>query len=450
MNSQNKVIQSDDSFTLINVLLVLTMVTVIAMMVYLFGQLEKSSQENQKERIEIALELEQRRLNDFLHDYAYWDESYQRQIASIDPDWVDDNSGKYLFDTFGFNMTIAMTGDHKTMVEVFDGEIRNEVFDEALTTELKKIIERAKSADDFSLRNLFINFDSRVYLIGYAFFRDETTEKIRQDHAYLIFGKRIDEAFLAQLSETFRLPLIQLGQAGRETDKCCFIAFKDVDQNELARIYWQQADLSRYLFQVIFFLILITMVIILLIRMILKSNEKQKNDYLRILHDHAHTDELTGISNRRHFLNKAAQEIRRCGRSGQAISLLLLDLDFFKNINDQHGHAVGDIVLSEVSEAIEPTLRSFDIFARYGGEEFVILLPDTEQKEAFEVAERVRTKIESMEIVAGRQSIRCTASLGVAELKADEPLELLISRADEALYQAKNAGRNRTITADAV
>lgn len=161
----------------------------------------------------------------------------------------------------------------------------------------------------------------------------------------------------------------------------------------------------------------------------------------------AHTDVLTGIGNRRQFFELAARELSRSNRSGSPLALLLLDIDDFKRINDQHGHEAGDAVLKSFAATVAAALRDVDIFARLGGEEFAILLPDTDSVAARAVAERIRRQVSL--VVENRQqgqALSFTVSIGVAALipggEADS-IDAMLRRADAALYQAKNAGRNR-------
>ena len=159
----------------------------------------------------------------------------------------------------------------------------------------------------------------------------------------------------------------------------------------------------------------------------------------------AEFDGLTRIYNRQHFDTKMKEEVRRHLRYGQAMSLILMDLDHFKSINDSNGHQAGDQVLKEVARLIQETVRTSDIAARYGGEEFALLLPNTPPGHAWMLAERLRRRIAQNSLGVCRQAVRVTASFGVAALDvhAAIPDQDLIARADSALYSAKALGRNQ-------
>ena len=154
------------------------------------------------------------------------------------------------------------------------------------------------------------------------------------------------------------------------------------------------------------------------------------------------TDPLTGVRNRRALYDSAEHEIARAGRSGEPVTLLMVDVDHFKRVNDQHGHPVGDQVLREVAAAIVATARGSDVVARFGGEEFAVLLVQTEDSRL--TAERLRAAIAALEVRAPHGPVRVTASIGVASATgAAIDFEALIRRADDALYRAKQAGRDR-------
>lgn len=157
----------------------------------------------------------------------------------------------------------------------------------------------------------------------------------------------------------------------------------------------------------------------------------------------ATTDPLTGIFNRRHFFELLEAELARTKRTGKSFSIVLFDIDHFKQINDSYGHQAGDEVLRRVTRACRDHLRQMDGFARYGGEEFIILLPELEIHQAQQAAEKIRGLIAGQIIEFEKQSITVTISLGVSELADGEPLDQLLARVDKALYQAKEGGRNR-------
>lgn len=162
---------------------------------------------------------------------------------------------------------------------------------------------------------------------------------------------------------------------------------------------------------------------------------------------HADLDGLTLVHNRRHFDKRLNEELERHARYNQPLSLLMLDIDHFKMINDTHGHQAGDTVLKELAALLSNTLRTTDYVSRYGGEEFTVILPHTQEQDAVQLAERLRLKIAEYTFMHDSMSIPVTISVGLAA-NADNRLESadLIAEADKALYRAKEQGRNRVCT----
>lgn len=206
-------------------------------------------------------------------------------------------------------------------------------------------------------------------------------------------------------------------------------------QNEA--IFW---TVMRYLV----FFVLMGAIILLFARKYIAAQER--------LEQMAISDELTGLKNHRYLVGRLEEEVERAKRYAYPLSILILDLDKFKQINDTHGHLAGDWILKRVGQILKETVRQVDIPGRYGGDEFVVILPETTLVNAQKIAERIRQKIENFCLVGEEGSCCVTASIGVAELKLEQvkgkAAENLLSRADEALYAAKRMGGNLVMIAE--
>jgi diguanylate cyclase (GGDEF)-like protein len=170
-----------------------------------------------------------------------------------------------------------------------------------------------------------------------------------------------------------------------------------------------------------------------------------QTELLKAKHDLLHqslTDDLTGIMNRRAILSQLRRSMERSRRTGEILSVSLLDIDRFKSVNDTYGHPAGDIVLKECARTVQSVLRPYDLFGRFGGEEFMVITPDIVQTAASVAYERIREAIENSTIALSNGSLAVTASQGVALWDGEETMDEFISRADQALYKAKDAGRN--------
>jgi diguanylate cyclase (GGDEF)-like protein len=167
------------------------------------------------------------------------------------------------------------------------------------------------------------------------------------------------------------------------------------------------------------------------------------------LHDEvnrlATTDSLTGVANHRRFQERLNDEFERQARESGRFTLVMIDVDHFKKINDRFGHPAGDRVLSQIAGVLNSTVRKIDVVARYGGEEFAVILLNSGSKESFPLVERIRKAVERLSPMINGEPLKITISLGMAVYPDDAPdRQTLIERADRALYGAKHGGRNQT------
>lgn len=181
----------------------------------------------------------------------------------------------------------------------------------------------------------------------------------------------------------------------------------------------------------------------------LKEKNRELKELLQKVEVMAITDPLTGLHNRRRFYDALKKEFASTKRYNYPLSCMLIDIDYFKKINDRYGHLAGDQVLKEMARILSSSTRETDILARFGGEEFVLLLPHTSKENALAVAERMIKKIRNHTVRFGNAAIKVTASIGIAsltDLNEDDGEEDLLRYADAALYAAKEKGRNRIET----
>lgn len=175
------------------------------------------------------------------------------------------------------------------------------------------------------------------------------------------------------------------------------------------------------------------------------ENRSKEKELLKL----ASTDPLTGAFNRREFKSLAEQEGIRSQRYNRPLSVMMLDIDHFKDLNDTYGHAAGDLGLQNFTASCSEALRNMDILGRWGGEEFVVILPETEIEGAIVIAERLRKVVEESSFISGTNKISFTVSIGVAQYKPEETtVDAPLARADEAIYNAKKQGRNRVCRAE--
>jgi diguanylate cyclase (GGDEF)-like protein len=158
------------------------------------------------------------------------------------------------------------------------------------------------------------------------------------------------------------------------------------------------------------------------------------------------TDNLTGLFNRRYIESKIKQEYNLCLRTGESFALACIDIDYFKRINDLYGHDSGDSILVEVSRIFKESVRAYDTVARWGGEEFLLLFPETGEQQAIQLSERIRKKVQEELGAPGRQSEPVTITIGVSFFTPDDSIDMIIKKADMAMYCGKREGRNRVVS----
>jgi diguanylate cyclase (GGDEF)-like protein len=192
-------------------------------------------------------------------------------------------------------------------------------------------------------------------------------------------------------------------------------------------------------------LYLVIVVFVLLFELTKTKGFIKLEQALNVINELAIRDELTGSHNRRHLIGLIEQERERVVKGAQAFCVCLLDIDFFKRINDTYGHAAGDAVLRSFAVTVQKQIRDSDAFGRYGGEEFLLMLPETSLEDALLFAERVRMGIERLSFRDVSSELKVSVSIGVAQFRLGETIGQTVTRADEALYTAKSSGRNRVV-----
>lgn len=199
-----------------------------------------------------------------------------------------------------------------------------------------------------------------------------------------------------------------------------------------------------YYYREIWVLIFLSLSASCLVAFVMQNNHELQRMHAR-LEEMAQLDSLTGIANRRHFMESAAAQLRFAERNGQSCFLIMMDVDYFKTINDTRGHVAGDAVLRILADRVGRIIRPCDLFGRYGGEEFILLIVDVDQPKADMLAERIRMEICGTPFVlADGTGVTISASFGLSPLAPGANLETGIKQADAALYAAKAEGRNRT------
>ncbi|WP_019529370.1 sensor domain-containing diguanylate cyclase [Dasania marina] len=318
---------------------------------------------------------------------------------------------------------------------------------------------------------MFINhkiFDEDFHLLGVigvglkTSYIDDMLKRFRQDYKFNVyFVDDVGQLIISEKRENSpsyldKMPdLKQLGLSFVSNGSQIYEYTKNNDMYLLNRKYIPELDLyliveakiddfTSKLEETFYFNIAVTLLLTLIITIIVLVYVRKMH---RRLNDLANNDVLTGLPNRRTFNDKLEYFLLLIKRNKSPLSIVFLDVDNFKNINDSKGHDVGDKVLKKLAKLLNATVRSSDFVARWGGEEFIIMLADTNVDNASLIAEKLRSVIESCESLQSLVDFPVTASFGVTSIKNDDHIDDIFKRVDSALYQAKSEGKNRVIKA---
>jgi len=300
---------------------------------------------------------------------------------------------------------------------------------------VRKDAERISQRNEAQMSTILENMGARVYIVGtdfcYRYANREVCKALGKSQDEIV-GKSVEDMFPPEISHALM-----------DNNRTVFEQCKTVTAVE--RIGILQSEEDRYFWSVKVPLFDENGKVYALLGMSTDITERKLlEDKLQQL---AMMDGLTGLYNRRHFLELAKKEVRRARRYSQKMGFLMVDIDHFKVINDSYGHACGDRALQEFARVVEGAVREADIVARYGGEEFVVALPETSLPGSGILAERIRAAVEAIEVISdNNEVVRFTTSIGGTHLlDENDDAEKALSRADKALYEAKSSGRNQVI-----
>ncbi|WP_320008631.1 diguanylate cyclase [Maridesulfovibrio sp.] len=415
---------------------------VIAVFYLYFVSLDSLAAENMKQRVMVALDVEAGIQQEILEEYTFWDEAYENCIVNVNKDWISVNTGEYMFSSHdvAFSLAVNSSGNFSYIDAVNKNDISKyeRILRPKIAILLKKVSQSTLPA---KLASGFISVDDEYFLVSAGLFMSRDTKDGRSPPSYLVFGKRFDDSYVKHIGLKYKLNTLAFsvdhGDSGH--------SFKllDLEDRTIGYMVWNKIYPSRgilpFLAVVVCLFYIVTGGICVIVLKREAVNIKEQEEQLYFL---ATKDYLTGVSNRRHVMELGQQMLSAHQKKSYRLSVLVLDIDHFKSINDQFGHDIGDLALGAFSRICSNVLRSSDLFGRFGGEEFLAVLHDTEIENALEVAERMRRTVEAQ--TAKDLSIPLfTVSIGVSVDVPGDDFEMIVRRADEALYKAKAKGRNR-------
>ena len=425
-------------------LLFVMVVSVFGCLVYFLNSLDSLAADELSHRVQLALQLEKRNARDSLEEYSFWDEAYQKIEVERDLAWVVKNSGDYLMDKHDFDFSVAITRGDQEVYLIKSGDAKTINYNDLKQPLLEMMAVSKQLNTEKKLTNGLFRIGQDVYHIVGGPFISEQNKQAREG-TYLALGKRIDTDYLSELENNYQLFGLNLNNSadGLVSYKTLYSPSGGI----IGYLSWQPHVPSKAIIPTITLITILFAFLITAVTMyILKKEQVSREEYEGQLFEEATTDSLTKVKNRRYFMMMGVNEFNTCNLlEEKRLSVLVLDIDYFKSINDKFGHSVGDKALTHFTQVCRTGLRKADILGRIGGEEFAIILPLTDAKKAKEIANRIRVLIEKSPCVSHGKLINLTVSIGIAAFNQQDTFEAMLEEADKALYNAKHQGRNQVI-----
>lgn len=422
-------------------LLSIMIVSIFTCLVYFLNSLDELAAVELEQRVQLARKLEFRNARDLLEEYTFWDDAYEKIIVDLDTNWVKGNSGDYLMNKRDYDFSVAVAPGNKEVYLIKSDDVPNLSFSD-LKQPLFELMDASRQLNTQTrLTNGFFRINGSVYhIVGGPFINEQS--ELPREGTYLALGKRIDSEYRKILENEYQLFGLHL--KAQPIDLKAYMPLYTPTGNTVGYITWKPHSPSKTIIPTITFIaILFAFLITVVTSYILKKEQMSWEEYENQLFIEATTDSLTKVKNRRYFMVMGETELNTCRLiENKQLSVLILDIDYFKQINDEFGHAVGDKALIHFSQLCKTALRSRDTLGRIGGEEFAVILPLTNEKRATEIANRIRVLIERSPFVSNGKIISLTVSIGISSYRNQENLEKLLEEADQALYDAKHHSRN--------
>lgn len=439
-------------FLPLSLVVALGVATLISLIRFGTTAVDEVARGHMKERVEVAMAVERQRLADLLVEYSFWNIAWEQLVDELDLVWADDNIGNYLFVDAEVDLAFVIDSDDRPVIAFLDGDqVHPGAIDEFLKRTRRAIALSRTDMSEPTPQLQYLAVDGVVYLLALDTFISEEYAPREPDGSVIAFARRVDAARINDIGELYRIPGLGIANDRDAVLPSLRLDLGNFDGQALLTLSWDDQtpanNMRRTLRPYIISLgVAMTALIFWVFYLEIRSHRERES----LLREVASIDHLTGVRNRREFFVDASRALAASRRAGQPASLVLLDVDNFKRVNDTMGHAAGDRLLSLVGEHLRGQLRQTDIFARYGGDEFVVLLPGMDTVAAWPLAERLRMRIaeDAPRVIAeaGGTAAPCTVSIGIAGYQEGEGLEHLIARADEALYEAKHGGRDKTVS----
>jgi len=427
-------------------LFLINMLAITGGSVFYFLAVDNLSREALEQRMSIAIDVEKKRLQEILVEYTYWDQGYVNSIQSEDKEWVEDNYGEYLLETYGYTFVLIIEDKDKIRFSSTANDSpdikKSSIFEYGIDRLMSKSRNISSVTKDISS---FICIKGKLYMVAVGPFVDENTEKPRPDNSYVVFAKIIDNKYLDSISRLYQLPTLKLS-SNSSHEELSVLLLDDPDCLDFRLSCDPPAANWAILSILIPVITLLGASTFGLTLFLLNRYNQFRSIYENDLYDLATRDSLTGVYNRREFMDLGERLFNQRDEKDQHFSVLILDIDHFKSINDQHGHIIGDINLQVFAKILNRCVRTSDIIGRIGGEEFAAILVGVDPEEAYAIAERIRSQVEEVSKTGREGVVPMTVSIGVENVhRKGIRFKEALKNADRLMYRAKSTGKNKVV-----
>ncbi|MGD9386111.1 MAG: diguanylate cyclase [Thioalkalispiraceae bacterium] len=429
-------------------LLAISLLSIFIIVIYSIQQVNEESQKTIESHISAVIDDRLNQHAILTKDYSYWDETIKHAYNNQNQEWIDENIGLYLSETFNITDVFIINGKNEAVLTLNEGTSDQSKYltvnEGALNT---LITEARKSGPVPEPVSGILMIDGIPALVGVAALSPENNIALPSPRPIMLMAKRMDKTFLQKLSQQYRLKELRFIPGIKTSKEMSSITVNNPLGVILGNIAWQTEHpgnlvLFKIQFPIIFLLVFIILFTIFIIKAFRNNEMRLQQAYLDLEY-HANHDPLTGLANRRLFNELLIQSIHTAKRDNVSCAMLYIDLDDFKEINDNFGHHEGDQLLRAIANRLMDCVRESDIVARIGGDEFIVILININSYEDIKIMAQKILSCLTRPVEISNQKIEIGASLGITIFPADgtHPDELL-KKADIALYKGKHSGRN--------
>ena len=381
-------------------------------------------------------------------DYAYWDDTIKHAYLSTNREWINENLGEYLTESFNITDLFIINSQNEAVLSIKDGQFDKSSYSTINQGTLTELIGKARQSGPVPVPvSGIIMINGTPAIVALSILASDDLSPFPAPRPLLLKAIRLSPDYLHTLSKQYRLRDLKFSPVIQDDIAVGSVDIKDPLKNILGTLSWQAdkpGDLVLTKIQLPLFLLLIVIVIIVffIIKMSRLTARNLEQAYEDLTYNANH-DELTGLANRRLFNELLKLTIRSVKRDHISSTMLYIDLDNFKDVNDTLGHTAGDKLLIIVAERLQSSVRESDTIARIGGDEFMILLQNTNGHEHIKATvEKIMAHL-SQPVMISDVELQISASIGVTVIPSDgvDP-DVLMTKADLALYSSKDLGRN--------